>query len=220
MSTIKELIPVRKIDAPLSTLVRGVPRPLESELSWLEEAYRGSTKAEEFANLIAPIMEVLRRNAVRMTGEDAAGEDLLHDALLRAWTHFDRFEQGTNFKAWMFRILTNLFINSYRRSVRRPTIGLEAAEAANAKELALDLAASPSEEGLEGASDTMKKAIARLPHGYREVLLLIAIGDLSYAEVAERLGIPIGTVMSRLFRARELTKSELAEWYETGAWMN
>jgi RNA polymerase sigma-70 factor (ECF subfamily) len=220
MSSLKELVPVRNLGAPLSTIVRPGPRPLEKELLWLEESYRADTKAESFRGLIVPIMDVLRRNAIRMAGDEATGEDLLHDALLRAWTHFDKFEAGTNFKAWMFRILTNLFINSYRRSVRRPTVSLEAAEAGNAKELAIDLASSPSEDGLDGASDTMKRAVARLPHGYRDVLVLVAIGDMSYAEVAERLGIPIGTVMSRLFRARELMKAELSEWYESGAWMN
>lgn len=220
MSSLKELVPVRNFGAPLSTIIRPGPRPLEKELAWLEESYRTDTKAESFRSLIVPIMDVLRRNAIRMAGDESTGEDLLHDALLRAWMHFDKFEAGTNFKAWMFRILTNLFINSYRRSVRRPTVGLEAAEATNAAELAIDLAASPSEDGLEGASDTMKRAVARLPHGYRDVLILVAIGDMSYAEVAEQLGIPIGTVMSRLFRARELMKAELSEWYESGAWMN
>ena len=168
-----------------------------------------------------PYMDQLYGAARRMTRNDAAAEDLVQETYLRAYKGFDRFTEGTNLRAWLFRILTNLFINEYRRRKRRPeevdlgdtdTLylyrGLGGADSAR-------LARSAEDELLDGlTSSEVRDAIEALPEGYRVAVLLADVEGFAYKEIAEILDVPIGTVMSRLHRGRKRLRQTLQEYGE------
>jgi len=147
--------------------------------------------------------------ALRMTGCHAQAEDLVQDAVLRAWTFWHRFQPGTNGRAWMHRILTNTFINGYRRKRReRGILG----------EIKRDVRAAESWERVhtpvpgEGLSDEVVAALSTLVPEFRQVLIAVDLQGRSYKEAAAQIGCPIGTVMSRLHRARRAMKAQLAEF--------
>ncbi len=166
-----------------------------------------------------PYMDQLYGAARRMTRNDAAAEDLVQEAYLRAYKGFDGFTEGTNLRAWLFRILTNLFINEYRRRKRRPDEvglgdteslylykGLGGAESAR-------LSRSAEDELLDGiTSAEVRDAIESLPEGYRVAVLLADVEGFAYKEIAEILDVPIGTVMSRLHRGRKRLRQALHEY--------
>ena len=145
----------------------------------------------EAASLIALIPR-LRRYARALVGERAAADDLVQDTLERAWSKLHLYRHGTDLRAWLFTVMHNVHVNQVRAA--RPTAALE------------DGMPELAQRAVQG--DTLlvrdlERAIAALPAAQREVLLLVALEDLSYDETARVLGIPIGTVMSRLSRARE-----------------
>ena len=142
-------------------------------------------------NLIALIPR-LRRYARALVGDRAAADDLVQDTLERAWAKLHLFRQGTDLRAWMFTVMHNVHVNQVRAA--RPTDALED----DMPELAQRAA-----QGDALLVRDLERALAALPAAQREVLLLVALEDLSYEEAANVLGIPIGTVMSRLARARE-----------------
>ncbi|HVX16687.1 MAG TPA: sigma-70 family RNA polymerase sigma factor [Acidimicrobiales bacterium] len=169
-----------------------------------------------FAEQAVPYMDGLFGAAMRMTRNRADAEDLVQDAYLRAYRGFGGFEQGTNLKAWLYRILTNTFINSYRAKQRRPDEsdldevedlylyrrlgGLEAARASRSAE----------DELMDWFSEAeVKQAVEHLPENYRMAVLLADVEGFSYKEIAEILDIPIGTVMSRLHRGRKALEKQL-----------
>lgn len=166
----------------------------------------------EFEALARPHVDALYRTALRMTGNAASAEDIVQEALVRAWRNFDGFQRGSNFKAWIFTILTNSCINEYRRAARGPrAVDFTQVEPAAPRE---DSYLSVEDvEGLKGRlGDEARKALARVPEDFRLVFVLATFEDMSYQEIAGVLGIPIGTVMSRLFRARALLRDELADF--------
>ena len=157
-----------------------------------------------------PYMSALYSAALRMTRNPSDAEDLVQETYLRAYRGFGGFQEGTNLKAWLFRILTNTFINSYRAKQRRPGEtdlddvedlymyrrlgGLEAAQAGR----------TPESEVLEAIPEAVvKEALEALPEQFRMAVLLADVEGFSYKEIAEILDIPIGTVMSRLHRGRK-----------------
>jgi RNA polymerase sigma-70 factor (ECF subfamily) len=160
-------------------------------------------------------LDPLYRTALRMTRSEADAEDLGQETYIKAFRARDQFTPGTNLKAWLFRILTNTFINSYRRRQTQP----EFTELDDVDEFSLyrrmsDLktssnAGDPESEFLNGLVDTeVKDALAELPEKFRSVVLLDVEG-FSYKEIAEMLDIPIGTVMSRLHRGRKFLQKRL-----------
>jgi RNA polymerase sigma-70 factor (ECF subfamily) len=160
-------------------------------------------------------LDALYRTALRMTRSEADAEDLVQETYIRALRFRDQFTPGTNLKAWLFRILTNTFINTYRRRKAQP----EFTELDDVDEFSLyrrmsDLRSSssspnPETEFLNGVVDTeVKDALADLPEKFRQVVLLDVEG-FSYKEIAEMLDIPIGTVMSRLHRGRKFLQKRL-----------
>ncbi len=171
-----------------------------------------------FTELTTPFMSQLYAAALRMTRNPSDAEDLVQETYLRAYRGFDSFQEGTNLKAWLYRILTNNFINTYRSKKRRPTEsdldgtedwaiyqrvgGLEAV-AANATPEAEVLDAMPDE--------TVKAALESLPEQFRMAVILCDIEEFSYKEIAEILDVPIGTVMSRIHRGRKLLQKRLWE---------
>jgi RNA polymerase sigma-70 factor (ECF subfamily) len=160
-------------------------------------------------------LDALYRTALRMTRSEADAEDLVQETYIRAFRFREQFTPGTNLKAWLFRILTNTFINTYRRRQSQP----EFTELDDVDEFSLyrrmsDLRASssssePETEFLNGIVDTeVKDALSDLPEKFRQVVLLDVEG-FSYKEIAEMLAIPIGTVMSRLHRGRKFLQKRL-----------
>jgi RNA polymerase sigma-70 factor (ECF subfamily) len=155
--------------------------------------------------------------ALRLTRNRSDAEDLVQEALLRAYRGYGGFEEGTNLRAWLFRILTNTFINSYRAKQRRP----QETEMADTDDLylyrrvnTLDQAALSAEDTLFSVftDDEVKLALEDLPETFRLPVLLADVEGFSYQEIADILEIPIGTVMSRLHRGRKRMQKALAEF--------
>ena len=172
-----------------------------------------------FADQAMEFMPSLYTAALRMTRNPADAEDLVQETYLKAFRAFHTFQEGTNLKAWLYRILTNTFINAYRSKKRRPEQsdiedvedlylyrrlgGLEAAAAGRSAE----------EEVLDHFTDTeVKEAVESLPENFRMAVLLADVEGFSYKEIAEILDIPIGTVMSRLHRGRRALQKALFEF--------
>jgi RNA polymerase sigma-70 factor (ECF subfamily) len=162
-------------------------------------------------------LDALYRTALRMTRSEADAEDLVQETYIKAFRFREQFTPGTNLKAWLFRILTNTFINSYRRRQSQP----EFTELEDVDEFSLykrmsDLRTSstsgnPETEFLDGLVDSeVKDALTELPEKFRSVVLLDVEG-FSYKEIAEMLDIPIGTVMSRLHRGRKFLQKRLLD---------
>jgi len=164
-------------------------------------------------------MSSLYSAALRMTRNPADAEDLVQETYLKAYRAFASFEEGTNLKAWLYRILTNTFINSYRSKRRRP----EQSELDDVEDLylyrrlgGLEAAAagrSAEEEVLDHFTDTeVKAALEALPDQFRIAVLLADVEGFSYKEIAEIVDVPIGTVMSRLHRGRKALQKALFEF--------
>ncbi|MFT3836609.1 MAG: sigma-70 family RNA polymerase sigma factor [Myxococcaceae bacterium] len=176
-----------------------------------------SNKAKaEFEALAAPCFDGLYASALRLTRNERDAEDLVQDAVMRAFRFFDKFERGTNFRAWLFKILTNTFINKYRRSVKERNLSddheRESVAANFFSHDATDQAANPEDFLLERVmSEDVLKAIDILPIDFRMVVILADLQEFSYKEIAEILDVPVGTVMSRLFRGRRQLQKALAE---------
>jgi RNA polymerase sigma-70 factor (ECF subfamily) len=137
----------------------------------------------------------LRRYARALTGDRARADDLVQDTLARAWEKLSLWRRGTDLRAWLFTILHNLYVNDVRRRMSRP-------ETLELDDDSFDVA-QPDTAGHGLLMRDLEAALARLPDEQREVLLLVGLEEMSYEETARTLGIPVGTVMSRLSRARE-----------------
>jgi RNA polymerase sigma-70 factor, ECF subfamily len=160
-------------------------------------------------------LDALYRTALRMTRNPSDAEDLVQDALVRAYRFYDRFEPGTNFRAWLFKILTNTYINSYRRKQGRPQeSSLEDTEefslynqlSDDAGERVTDVENTVLDQL---GADAIQRAIDQLPPQFRTTVQLADVEGLSYAEIADATGVAKGTVMSRLFRGRRLLQRAL-----------
>ncbi len=167
----------------------------------------------------SPYMDALYSAAMRMTRNRADAEDLVQETYLRAYRGYDRFEEGTNLRAWLYRILTNTFINSYRAKQRRP----DETDLSDVEDLYLyrrlggmetaELGRSAEDTLLDTVTDTeVKAALDSLPEQFRVAVLLADVEGFSYKEIAEMLDIPIGTVMSRLHRGRKALQKTLADY--------
>jgi RNA polymerase sigma-70 factor, ECF subfamily len=161
----------------------------------------------------------LYRVARRLGGSETEAEELLQEAYLRAFRSWRSFTPGTNLAAWLATILRNAHLDALRRRSRRPTTEPidEKGDYYLYNRLAED-APEPQQDVVERLSgEAIVESLAALPPVFREVVVLVDIGDFSYADAAEILGVPIGTVMSRLYRGRRLLKGSLAERHEDGA---
>jgi RNA polymerase sigma-70 factor (ECF subfamily) len=151
----------------------------------------------------------LRQTARRLTGNHDEAEDLLQDTVVRAWTFWHRFQAGSNAKAWLHRILMNTFINGYRKKRREREL-LKAA-ALDSRRRALAQLDSRSARA-DGVGDEVDAALETLTPEFRKVVEMVDLSDYSYREVAAKLECPIGTVMSRLHRARKQLQGKLGEY--------
>jgi len=168
----------------------------------------------EFESLSLDHLDPLYSAALRLTKNERDAEDLVQDTFLRAFRFFDKFERGTNMKAWLFKILTNTFINKYRRRVKERTVVEGAArEGMNERFVARDAnesASNPEQYFFDKLlSDDVLRSIDQLPIDFRLVVILADLQEFSYKEIAEILDCPVGTVMSRLYRGRKLLQKNL-----------
>jgi RNA polymerase sigma-70 factor (ECF subfamily) len=161
----------------------------------------------DFEKEAIPHMDALYNFALRMTGDSDEANDLVQETYLKAFRFFDKFERGTNCKAWLFRIMKNTFINTYRKSSKEPDkIDYEEVENfyENIKPSSTDSAHLEKEIYDNLLDDELSNAIAALPEDFRTVIILCDIEGFTYDEIADFVDIPVGTVRSRLHRARKM----------------
>ncbi len=163
-------------------------------------------------------MDALYSTALRMTRNAEEAEDLVQDTYLRAFRFFDKFKEGTNFRAWIFKILTNTFINNYRKKTRSP-------QQVELEKVSFGLENDPDYKGPDTwvpkydetsfddmFDDDIQYALDKLLDEFRMIILLADIQGLSYKEISKIANIPIGTVMSRLFRGRRILQRSLGRY--------
>ena len=172
----------------------------------------GADLAVRFAREAQPVMDALARRARRLTQNDADAQDLLQDAMLHAYSGFHGFEPGTNFRAWMFRILHNRWCSNFRMRQRRPgEVLTDDIEWGHVTAYAPDTGRSAEVEALGAfAHSDVRAAMGALPIGVREALYYTVVAGYSYADTATMIGVPLGTVMSRVARGRRRLRIALA----------
>ena len=174
-------------------------------------------KLKDFEAIAFQYMDSLYSTALRFTRNTEEAEDLVQDTYLRAYRFFDKFQKGTNFKAWIFKILTNTFINKYRKKVRTPQqvqldkVAYSLENEDNGEEI-LEWAGYDESKYEELFDDDITAALSQLSDDFRMVVLLADIEGFSYKEIAQIIGRPAGTVMSRLFRGRRMLQRILDKY--------
>jgi len=173
----------------------------------VDQKKRASFEQEALVHL-----DALYRVALRLTGNAADADDLVQETMLKAYRAWDQYEKGTNAKGWLLTILRNSFINEYRRRTRHPeTVDVDTIEP-------YAVFGEVQEDDPQGAffdqivDDEVLKAIDELPVAFRETLVLSDVEGMSYQEIGKILGVPVGTVKSRLFRARQALQGKLYEY--------
>ena len=170
---------------------------------------------QRFQRDALPLLDSLYAGALRMTRNPADAEDLVQETMMRAYRSFDRFEEGTNLKAWLFRIMTNAYINTYRKKQREPLkVSHDEIEDFDLyrelKQHDPQWDATPENIVLSNLVDSdIIEAIDDLPEQFRLAVVLSDVEGFSYAEMAEIMDVPLGTVMSRLHRGRKALQKRL-----------
>jgi RNA polymerase sigma-70 factor, ECF subfamily len=182
-----------------------------------EAAQLTAEEKQRFEDEALPLLDSLYAGALRMTRNPADAEDLVQDTMVRAYRAFDRFEPGTNLKAWLFRIMTNAYINTYRKKQREP----QKVSQDDVEEFDLYQELKNRDPNYETTPETLVldslvdsdilTAIDELPEQFRMAVVLSDLEGFSYAEMAQIMDVPMGTVMSRLHRGRKALQKRLWE---------
>jgi len=195
----------------------GLGSSVMSDSADLEQTETDEERAARFERDALPYLDQLYRGALRMTRNPADAEDLVQETFIKAFAKFDTFREGTNLKAWLYRIMTNTFITSYRRRQREPLH--TSADELTDWQLAQTPAFTTGElrsaeaEALDRITDSVVlEALAAIPEDFRIAVYLADVEGFSYKEIAEIMGTPVGTVMSRLHRGRALLRTQLADY--------
>jgi RNA polymerase sigma-70 factor (ECF subfamily) len=172
---------------------------------------------ELFEEQAIPFMDQLYAAAMRMTRNPADAADLVQETFVKAFAAFGQFQQGTNLKAWLYRILTNTFINSYRKNQRNPYQGtideLEDWQLGGAESATATTTRSAEAEAIDHLPDSaVKDALQSIPEDFRLAVYFADVEGFSYQEIADIMKTPVGTVMSRLHRGRRMLRELLAEY--------
>ncbi len=176
-----------------------------------------SQKGWDFEAATMPFVDPLFNTAFRLTRNAQDAEDLVQETYLKAYRHYDKFQEGTNLKAWLFKIMKNSFINNYRKKQRVPPqsdfADLEGSLESRVIEDAVSRIKDPEEEFLESIVDEqVQTALDSLPADYRMAVVLADLENFSYKEIAEILDVPVGTVMSRLYRGRKQLEAAMLDY--------
>lgn len=178
---------------------------------------------DEFEKEAIPHMDALYNFAVRMTGDPDDANDLLQDTYMKAYRFFDKFEKGTNCKAWLFRIMKNSYINLYRKTSKEPD-KVDYEEIQNFYNTIKDESTDPNDlqERLFGnlLDDDVTRAIEFLPEDFRTVVILCDIEGFTYEEIAQFVECPIGTVRSRLHRGRKMLRVKLFNYAKSRGYVS
>ena len=177
----------------------------------------GNGRAERFDALLLEHMDLMFGVAMKLTRNASDAEDLVHTTIVKALRFHDKFKEGTYIKAWLLTILRNTYINQYRQKVRRPV-----AVELSGQEESQDVYPDPKvpylpesndyDDVVELLGDKVRVAVDTLPIEFRKVVILSDVEERSYKDIAEILGCPIGTVMSRLFRGRKILRRQLHDY--------
>lgn len=170
---------------------------------------------EDFEREAVPHMDALFNFALKMTGDSDEADDLVQETYLKAFRFFDKFEKGTNCKAWLFRIMKNTYINKYRKETKEPDkVDYEEVENfyENVKPSSTDSAHLERDIYDNLLDDELSEAINSLPDDFKTVVILCDIEGFTYEEIADFIDVPVGTVRSRLHRARKMLFTKLQKY--------
>ena len=186
-------------------------------MSWKKDSDSKAAKIREFEAEAFPLMDQIFGAALKLTKDKLDAEDLTQNTFYKAWKNYDKFQAGSNFRAWLFTILTNNYINDYNRRQRSPFVDdfevrTKITPADASREVSFTEVLDVVNRFGDVFDDQITEAMNNLPEVYRVTVLLCDLSGLKYEEIAAALGCPIGTVMSRLNRGRRLLAQQLKDY--------